>query len=327
MFERLKLLLGPTKSREVGLRVRKTMAGIESKLISKNIKLPFAPIFIIGLPRSGTTLLYQVMTKCLKMCYFNNLTDHFPKSPVLVSLLTSPFNGNRPHGDFSSYYGETIGWNAPSQGGLIWREWFGEDPCYIAAGLLDAKAQHEIRNTLALMEMAFRAPFVNKWPVNSVRILAFAEIFPEAVFIRTHRNRLMVAQSILYGRKEFWGDSGAWLSAKPSNYENIKSKSNIDQVCEQIFYVEKDMDRDSKIVGLERFLSIDYEQLCSSPADIINKIRGFYAATPHGCNLLSRSDVPKQFPFSTTIKINRKEYESLRVCMKKLYQHKHDKTL
>jgi len=123
MFERLKLLLGPTKSREVGLRVRKTMAGIESKLISKNIKLPFAPIFIIGLPRSGTTLLYQVMTKCLKMCYFNNLTDHFPKSPVLVSLLTSPFNGNRPHGDFSSYYGETIGWNAPSQGGLIWREW------------------------------------------------------------------------------------------------------------------------------------------------------------------------------------------------------------
>lgn len=325
MFESLKRLLGPYKE-DVGCRLRGGLARIEKKLIKRNLSMPFSPIFIIGVPRSGTTLLYQVLTNCLHLCYFNNLMAYFFESPALVSLLTSRMGGNRASSDFSSYYGTTVGWKSPSQGGYIWmKRWFPDDPCYIGSGFLDSKTRHEIRNTIGLIETTFGVPFVNKWPVNSVRVRAFAEVFPEAVFIRIRRDPVMTAQSILNGRRQFWKDERVWLSAKPSNYESIRSKPVIDQVCEQVFYVDKDMDADSNAVGLHRFLDLAYEELCASPADMVNAIKDFYSKAPLGCELASRSDVPREFKCDTTKLVSQSEYDYIRDYLAKLYEEEETK--
>ena len=302
--------------------MRRAMAKIEPKLIDKKIELPFAPIFIIGVPRSGSTLIYQILTNCLNLCYFNNLMAYFPESPALISLLTSRIGGNTPPFSFSSYYGTTNGWNAPSQGGYIWmKRWFPEDPCYMGSGVLKAGARREIHNTIAFIQTVFGVPFINKWPVNSVRIRAFAEVFPQAVFIRIRRNPVMNAQSILHGRREFWGNESVWLSAKPSNYGSIRSKPVIDQVCEQVFYVEKDMNVDSKAVGLHRFLNLDYEELCGSPADIIKTINDFYSKASLGCKLTSRFDVPKEFECDTKRLVSQSEYDYIRAYLENLYEN------
>ena len=297
-----------------------TMGSIESVLTKKNVRLQFAPIFIIGVPRSGTTLLYQIMTTALKLCFFNNLMRIFYECPVLISLFTLPMGGNKATKNFASYYGNTSGWSDPYQGEGIWWRWFPQDPCYVGSGFLNYTQQQQLRRTISLMEHIFRVPFVNKWPVNSVRIIPLSEVFPEAVFIRVNRDPVMVAQSLLHGRREYLGDVGTWISTKPSNFENIKSESNIDQVCEQIFYIEQDIDRDSKIVGIERFLDIEYEELCNSPVSAINKIKQFYASTPSGCVLSNLGDPPKKMSESKNMKVSLDEYKSIEICLNKLYE-------
>jgi hypothetical protein len=301
------------------LIVPATIYKLESLLIKKNIKLKFAPIFIIGVPRSGTTLAYQVMTTVLKLCYFNNLMKYLPGCPNILSLLTSPAGGNKAPMNFSSFYGATLGWNAPYQGEAIWWRWFPRDPHYVGSGFLNSRQQKELRNTISLIEYISRVPFVNKWPANSVHIIPLAETFPEAVFIRVNRDPVMVAQSILHGRKEYKGDVKKWLSAKPSNFKKIESKTNIDQVCEQIYYIEQDMDRDSKVVGKNKFLNIEYEELCKSPKNVINKIRGFYSSAPYGCALSDRGNLPERFFRRSGMKVSIDAYKSIEACLNKLY--------
>lgn len=300
--------------------LRKTMNYIESILLKKNVQIPFAPIFIIGPPRSGTTLIYQIMTKALHLCYFNNLLKYFPCCPILTSLITQHFGANRGSKNYSSYYGETTGWSNPYQGYLIWLRWFPSDPSYIGSGFHNSVLKQEIRSTVAHMENIFNVPFVNKWPVNSVRILPFAEAFPNGVFIRVKRDPVMIAQSILHGRREYWNDEGRWISAKPSNYEEIIQKTNIEQVCDQVYYIEKDIERDSEIVGVEKFLDIEYNELCASPKNVINKIKDFYNQRSNGYLLSDRHNPPNKFDHQKNIKVSYEEYKLIEKYINQRYQ-------
>ena len=42
------------------------------------------PVFIIGLPRSGSTLLFQLLINNFKFSYFTNLVNVFFRCPVLI---------------------------------------------------------------------------------------------------------------------------------------------------------------------------------------------------------------------------------------------------
>jgi hypothetical protein len=170
------------------------------------------------------------------------------------------------------------------------------------------------------MERIFKVPFINKWPINSVRILPFAEAFPDCVFIRVKRDPVMIAQSILQGRREFWNDEGKWISAKPNNYEEIKTKTNIEQVCEQVYYIEKDIDRDSKIVGIEKFLDIEYKELCESPKNVVNKIKDFYTKRSNGYVLSDRHNPPNKFDYQINIKVSYEEYKFMEKYINQIYQ-------
>src|SRR6185295_3526902 len=80
---------------------------------------PHPILFIVGPPRSGTTLAYQVLAHFLPVTYFNNLTDLFPRSPLSASLLFNRWL--RPNPDpFHSFYGNTAGLAEPNDAFHIW---------------------------------------------------------------------------------------------------------------------------------------------------------------------------------------------------------------
>ena len=109
--------------------------------------------------------------------------------------------------------------------------------------------------------------------------------------------------------------------SRPSNYEDISFKSPIDQACEQVFYVGKDMDIDSKKVGLKRFLNLDYEEICNSPSKAINKVKTFYARTSLESRLISRSGPPKNFRYTTTPKVGQIDYDYIKAYLADLYKY------
>ena len=293
---------------------------IEKKLIHKNYPLDYSPVFIIGVPRSGTTLLYQLLAYCYDFCYLSNAISHFSKFPCLASYFLSKVNGPRSSFNYKNKFGEIDGWRAPSQGWLFWSRWFPPDQSYVGLDCIPNSSIREIRATISLLQKIHDKPFLNKALSLGVRILPLNQAVPHSLFIRIHRNHLDVAQSILKTRKDYMGDQDRWISAKPSEFQKIQSQDYITQICSQIFYLEKDMDRDIKAIGEHRCLNITYESLCKNPRNLLNDIENFYNDSSRTNSLKKINEPPNSFFYSTGLKCSQEEYIQLSNCLQKLHE-------
>ena len=135
------------------------LARRERSLLTDEIKNSWPPIFIIGLPRSGSTLLYQVLTSGLSLSYFCNLANDFYLSPVMVTKLLSRFGVIVPPRKYESWYGDTDGWNAPSSGRAIWKRWFPSDQSYVGMNELPPISLRSMRSTIGMIETSIQYAF------------------------------------------------------------------------------------------------------------------------------------------------------------------------
>lgn len=61
------------------------LSGREQSLFDRQVEPDSPCVFIVGAPRSGTTLVYQVLAHVLRVSYFTNVTDLFPRSPITAT--------------------------------------------------------------------------------------------------------------------------------------------------------------------------------------------------------------------------------------------------
>ncbi len=279
------------------------LAAVERLLLSRSdvVGPVLPPMFIVGPPRSGTTLAYQLIAQGFRVCYFSNASSAFPSSPVQFSWLTRGIGGCEPSESFTSHYGRTPGWNSPHQGWQIWARWLPVDQRYVPAGSLEHRDLDDMRRTVGLIERIYRQPFVNKWNGLNSMLNPLLEAFPNGVYIRVHRDPQQVVESILRGRQAVWGDTSHWLSTKPSTYASIVANSDdpIEQVCLQVRDVERDLDRDGANIGSERFLRVDYEELCNDPRGFLARLSSHYVQCSEGHELAPRRLVPHSFDVRT----------------------------
>jgi len=57
------------------------------------------PIFVVGSPRTGSTLLFQLMVKHLKVCYISNIMALLPSQMLKLGKISEPFS----HGIFGLF--------------------------------------------------------------------------------------------------------------------------------------------------------------------------------------------------------------------------------
>lgn len=288
--------------------------------------LELNPIFIIGLPRSGTTLLYQLINFALPTCYFTNLTKlfrgRFIKRPPLVlsALLAKRLRLiERRKEAFESRYGNTNGWGNPSDTGTIWRHWFSKG-YYAGAGELSPQHQIYLHKAVAWTERIFGRTFVDKTVDNTLRILALAEIFPTAHFIQCVRSPLAIAQSLYIGRMEEIRAGMPYSCTeypKPREYDSIKNKSLVEQTCELVYYIDKNMENDKAALSEDRFLTVGYESLCNSTELEIRRIAHFMKN--QGIPLEGIRPVPPTFPISQNRRVDTGVYRSLIYHLENLY--------
>ena len=303
------------------LIVWRILKSIETPLIRYKGQPKYPPIFVTGPPRSGSTLLYQLICRGLKVCYLTNFMRCFATSPILASILIKLIGTGISKENYTSWYGLIRGWNSPSQGIDFWRRFFGKEfycYMYMDADCLKETAMRDMVGTISFIESLFNLPFVNKWQGHAVHILPLVKSFPNAIFIRITREPIQMCQSLLKCRLDLFGDLQAWVSAKPKEYDQIKDKPHIDQICEQIYYLERNMDEDSKKVGEHRFLTLEYESLCSDPRGVLQSIQTFYQKNSGGFELALRDPIPESFPCSNNHKVSQEEYHALKTCIDRL---------
>jgi hypothetical protein len=305
-----------------------TLSWVESK-VSPEYRLRYSPTFIIGPPRIGSTLLYQLVTYALSTSYFTKLAIRLrvqgsPTIPVFAARLAKGFGLVKNHRErFESYYGNGQGWGGPDEGSQIWNQWFSRG--YVGPGELCIKDQQEIYQAVAATERIFDRPFVNKDNFNSVRIRALAEIFPEALFIQCLRDPLATAQSIFVARtqdfpyRECKPDDPRieWFSVKPKEYARIRDKGLIEQICEQVYSIEQNIAADRSVIGGEHFHPVHYRELCQHPRREIKKIADFMIN--HGAPTRIIRSIPASFNPSGKRKIDKASYLAMANCLERLY--------
>ena len=276
------------------------------------VELNHAPIFIVSNARSGSTLLYQVITRHFNVCYFSNFICSLHESPICAAMIARLFNGCNPPNLFSNRYGKTTGWNSPNQGENIWKRWFNDLYDYKYVNIPITKEQiRSARNTIFMIQKFFNAPFVAKWQPLSLRISEIVSILPSALFIYLKRKPEFIAQSILCSRRDLWGDEKRWFSTKPRNYEAIKDKSALEQIYAQITNIEKNIENDINMIGINRCLAVTYEELCKSPKRVMTMIKSLYEINQTSDFLIIRNEIPSSFPNCNTVKLDKEEFQTV----------------
>ena len=225
-------------------------------------------LFILGLPRSGTTLIYQYVVHCLNVAYFTNGVERARWYPCLMTAYQRRRYGDY-QSDFKSRYGQVEGPVAPHEAGGVWGRFFDNDAYVRYEDLTPQKLQF-LRRTVFCVQG--NKPFVNKNVKHLLRINALASVFPNAHFLIVERGLPDVAVSVLRARYKNQGNAAAWWSAKPPNYEALKNLTPAEQVAGQVIALRERMEQDLAALP-ERVLRVHYEDFCREPEALIEQLR------------------------------------------------------
>lgn len=246
--------------------------------------MAYPPVFIVGAPRSGSTLLMQLLASGLEIGYMSNAHCRWHSAPAMFERRNHPATDG-PDSAFESRYGRTDGSAGPAECGDYWYRFFPRSPHY--AREVDATTQRRLRSSLGRFGDAWQRPTVWKNLYCSLRLRPIAAAVPEALFIVISRDLADNARSLLAGRMKMHNAYDTWFSAEPPNVDELRHLPPADQVVQQVRSVLSTIDADARVIGRDRFVEISYEDVCARPADAVNQIATFMQQ--HGIDVTPRA--------------------------------------
>lgn len=304
--------------------MRATLTPVE-KLLLASVSIDESsfshPVFVIGPPRSGTTLLYQVLVNRFNFVYLNNLASKFYTAPTIGMWLSKRIGALLPRESlgYDSRYGKTESILGPNEAGEFWYRWFPKgEHVYVPPKATSHKSILELQRHVLSISKRFGASMIFKNTYNSMRIAPIMEAFPEAVFLVSQRDPLDTAQSILEGRLKGNGNKNDWWSVPPREVNEIKKHPYWEQVVEQVYYIYKQIEEDSQRYGEDRFLYVSYRGLCEDTRETLENVQKFF--NKHGVNALIKDEVPESFPYSNGKRIDDAEYARLQQKVNELWK-------
>jgi hypothetical protein len=236
--------------------------------VDSKIEIKYKPIFVIGPPRTGSTLITQVLINSFDVGYITNLMAWFFRAPYLICLLSNNLMKNKVL-NYQSNRGKIKGFLSPNEGVLLFNRWF-------TGHNIANKKIVELRKTIIGISNTCKKTLLLKNIPNSIRVLELAEIFTEAVFIITDREEIHTARSILdarikeYGRKDAWFGPGINFIEKKSHH-----KPYYEQVVDQVILISRYINECKHKIGDKKFLIIKYEDMCENPKHQIERVQTF----------------------------------------------------
>lgn len=233
---------------------------------------PRKPIVIVtGAPRSGTTIVSQVLSAHLPVVSFNNLTAVFPRAPIVANRLLAPMLRKRDK-EYRSFYGRTRGFGEQNDGLHLWDRWLGHDR-YALPETLDAAAVDAMRRFFAAYETAFGKPILTKNNALATGATLIARALPTAHFVFVRREPAYAAQSILHAREVIQGSRAAPYGVPDPRHRAVDgTPSPIEAVCAQLAHHEHRMREQQQELGAERFRVLEYEDFCRAPEAVVERI-------------------------------------------------------
>ena len=211
------------------------------------------PIFIIGSPRSGTSIFYRTMAKHPDLAWISNITKKFPSSMLITRLIMLFRDDHRP-----------------TEANKIWSKFTTGDHESLGSGDVSPAARrflHKIvQNNLKIFN---KARFLNKCPGNAVRIEFLNEIFPDAIFIHIIRDGRAVVHSIKRAREkhsaQFWG-------TKPPGWRDVLAHPMLESCALQWKMIMEHILESAQHLPQNRYFEVKYEDFIAHPAETLTSL-------------------------------------------------------
>jgi hypothetical protein len=286
-------------------------------LVLKRVDANHKQVFIIGSPRSGSTVLSQIFFNQGDFCYISNLTKDLYCAPMLSTYILKMLpKTDHDLTNYISQYGKMSGLNSPHEGGNFWWRWFPrKGELHLERDDLGRKTEKKVRNEVEKIQELHQKTFLSKNLYLSLWIKPLAKIFPKSVFIVCKRDYFAISCSLLEARRKIFRNDETWFSVPPKGKSHLENLEPFQQVAQQPHLIYQQIALDSKEIGANRFHYVQFEDLVANPVAEINKINTFLKR--HSINTLDLEIDTKNIKTSSidTRWISEDERNQLRVLI------------
>jgi len=212
-----------------------------------------SPIFILGCPRSGTSVLYEKLAQHPDVACISRATKKMPSS-LLATRLLLLFRRNFK----------------PTEAENVWGRFCHGDDHALGADDATPRARRYlhavVRTHLALFG---KSRFLAKCPRNSVRVGFLDAVFPDAVFVHIVRDGRAVAYSIARSRAK---EAGEYWGTRPPGWRKLLGMPVLEASALQWKLITEHALRSAQALPPERYVEIRYEEFTARPAETLDAI-------------------------------------------------------
>ena len=292
------------------------------------------PIFLIGPPRSGTTVIYRWFTYYLdeKIAYISRLADLYPDGAYFLNWFGLKMLGKKLEIQTPHSYGQVKGMTALAEGNRLWpwcedsldgqvklnaRHLF-DRTNYQKEKVVTPNVYHFLHKVIRKQCLLMNSDIlINKSVHNTIRIMELKQLFPTAKFIGIIRDGRAVTKSLINARIDINGNSKNWWGVKPSNWEKCQLLPPHLSCGKQWEGLLNDMETQFEQIPKSDFINIRYEDFLSEPFVELKKVYShfnlkFDFTTNQGDSLKTPKDYKQYFTENELIELN--ESISKKLC-------------
>jgi hypothetical protein len=234
------------------------------------------PIFIIGSGRSGTTILFKLLSIHPDVCWFSNYMDMSPKHSIFAILnrsLDFPVIGTWIKKSIITRKPLVV-FPQPVEAGNIYHSYCGFAHSKKTTELdLTLEMENKFKNIIKnLLMYTKKSRFLSKQTANNQRIRIIQKLFPDAYYIHIIRDGRAVANSffhvVWWENMEIW-----WLGYTPKKW--VKKGKYPIELCGLHWKHNIEEILKNKHLFDNRYIEIQYEELVENTKNCINKITEF----------------------------------------------------
>lgn len=242
------------------------------------------PIFFIGMPRSGTSIIQEAFCRHEALGWLSNYTAHFPSMPRLTAVhsLFGSLQGQRSQGQRLVFYNKLL--PRPSESYPVWERIFGRKFLYTCLeGVIPTVNETDLARSYIAMLLAAqgRARFCAKL-TGPPRVSFLSRVFEGATFIDIIRDPRAVVASLKVDRDRFWKSKGGEESpfwnceyGRPEYGLWIES-GQMPAVLASLQWVHMHELTKKEVAACNaRYLRVRYEDYVESPHKILREVMSY----------------------------------------------------
>lgn len=276
------------------LRLNDILSRHQEEDYDDNLKEEFPSLCVIGSPRSGTTLIVQLIASHLDVGQINNLIAAFWRAPVYGIKLSRRLIGKSESVSYESTFGRTANIDDVHEFGYFWSLMLDyKDMSRKTEQEAQAIDWQRLAMVLKNMAHAYQKPLLFKPFLLGWHMERMLDVLPKTIFLRIRRDPIENALSILKTRQQYSGSVNNWINLKPYEYAWLKDMTPWQQVAGQIFFLERDVTEQVEKVGGRNVIDISYEGLCEGPKAVLDRVRAI--VLENGTDVAYRSEPPDGF--------------------------------